>query len=86
MVSIEKKLEKYEVNTASDRPCSKDSKESDQTGASKGKPMYEITSPKPGLKRDGFGMQKERERERVCVCMSEDGRGLAAGSPIRVRN
>ena len=57
---------------------------SDQTGMSEGKPMYEITSPKPGLKRDGFGTQKERERE--CVCMSEDGRGLAAGSPIRVRS
>ena len=57
---------------------------SDRTGASEGRPMYEITSPKLGLKRDGFGMQKEREC--VCVCMSEDGRGLAVGSPIRVRS
>ena len=55
---------------------------SNRTGASEGRPMYEITSPKPGLKRDGFGMQKERER--VCVCMSEDGCRLAVGSPIRV--
>ena len=57
---------------------------SDQTGASKGKLMYKITSPKLGLKCDGFGTQKERERESVCVCMSEDGHGLAVGSSIRV--
>ena len=48
--------------------------------------MYEITSQKPGLKRDGIGMQKERERVcvYVCVCMSKDSHGLAVGSPIRV--
>ena len=48
--------------------------------------MYEIMSPKPGLKHDGFGMQKERESVCVCVCMSEDSHRLAVGSPIRVRS
>ena len=55
---------------------------SKRTGASEGQPIYKRTSPKLGLKCDGFGMQKERVCKCVYVYMSEDGRGLAAGSPI----